>query len=91
MAKVKAEHALKVKGMKAPRPASANLGDIKKGPKVKPSMNEKAPAFKLPENAQSMELDTKKKAMTLDCAPEGVKGVNAGESMPIEKDHSLKK
>jgi len=91
MAKVKAEHQLKHKGMKAPKPDSAQLGDVKAAPKHKPKMNYKEPAFKLQSDAQSMAPDHKKKSMPHDCAPEGVSSVNGGNSYPMEKDHSLKK
>jgi len=82
------EPKLPSKGAKCPRPPSKELGDVKAAPKTKPSMQHKEPQaqYQYPKNGeQSMKLDHKKKALPQKDAPEGVKGVNEGESMPLPK------
>jgi len=84
---IKAEHALKHKGMKAPRPKQGMELDASSAPKHRPSMQHKEPTgqFKEPKNGeQSQKLDHKKKALPSKDAPEGVKGPNGGESMGMK-------
>jgi hypothetical protein len=71
-------HGLPHKGMKAPRPASHELGDVREAPESKPSMNHKEPAHAVGAGDQSKAPSSKKAALPMQDAPEGVKGVNGG-------------
>ena len=83
-----AAHGLQHKGMKAPRPASHSLGDVRKAPASEPGMNMKGQALggeKPAEGEQSKAPDHKKKAMPMEHAPAGVAGVNGGQSHALGK------
>lgn len=84
---VKAEHALKHKGMKAPRPEKGMGVDsemVKKGPSAKGAMKHvepKGPYSEPRKGEQSEAPQHKKKALPSKDAPKGVKGVNGGSKM----------
>lgn len=84
---VRSEHALKHKGMKAPRPEKGMGVDsemVKKGPSAKGAMKHLEPAgpYKEPKaGEQSKSPEHKKKALPSKDAPKGVKGVNEGAKM----------
>lgn len=80
-----AAHNLPHKGMKAPRPASHSLGDVRKAPASQPGMNHKEPSHPMKAGDQSMAPSSKKGSLPSQDAPEGVKGVNGGMSHALGK------
>lgn len=81
---VKAAHALKHKGKKAPRPEKAMKPDASMAPAHRPSMKHKEPAgpYSLPKGGeQSAAPEHKRKALPMKDAPKGASAPNGGEKM----------
>lgn len=80
-----------MKQMKHQGDMPVKLGDVKSAPSSKGSPHKDPSYDKISAQMVKEAPSAKKKALPLADAPQGVAGVNGGESIALPKSHTLKK